>query len=147
MYKDYRDFKISYVEHGDTWKGKNAEEVELSSTDGLSGLKKKIDKHISAECKSKKINVLTWGQWSDREKMEVVTITSIDESGDMWIKRPDNSRNKLSSYACVYVDNESNKKVVQELYKINNEIAEKNKERTALINSLEQYVIESLKES
>lgn len=147
MFEDYRDFKVSYAEHNNIWTGKNVEQVELSSSDGMAGLKKKIDKHISAECKSNNITILTWGQWSCREKLEVVTITSIDESGDMWVRRPNKSINKLSLYTSVYINNESNQKISNAINKVREEMLAKQKEASGLVKSLETYRVEILKES
>lgn len=87
----YRGQKITFEENTEKWSC----EVVSSSETSLFTLKKKIDKHLKAENANTNTKALLLIGYN-RQQMIDVTITSVTEEGDAWVRREkDGSREKV----------------------------------------------------
>jgi hypothetical protein len=113
METDYKGFRVSYEEFNNSWKGVNGD-IEFNAWDGLASLKKKIDTHLKKESKFKNMTAIDTGSWGDKG-FRKITITSITDDGEAWIKSDGSGREKKSAYSDIYTDNEKNWAVISEI--------------------------------
>lgn len=113
---EYRGWGITYKEWDDSWFAE-LDEINMKTSKGLAELKKKIDAALKKESKFKDVSVIVEHRWgSDKEgPFRTVTITSVNEKGECWIKTAGGSREKLYDSAVIYINNEGNKKIISEM--------------------------------
>lgn len=112
----YRGWDITYKEWDDSWLGE-VDEINIRTSKGLAELKKKIDAALKKESKFKNMAVIIETRWGSNGNgpFRKVTITSVNESGECWIKTDKGAREKLSKDVPIYTDTEENWKIISEV--------------------------------
>lgn len=113
---EYRGWDITYKEWDDSWLGE-LDEINIRTSKGLAELKKKIDAALKKESKFKNRAVIIETRYGSNNDgpFRKVTITSVNESGECWIKTDKGAREKLYKGAIIYIDNEDNWKIISGL--------------------------------
>jgi uncharacterized protein Yka (UPF0111/DUF47 family) len=129
----YRDIVISYNENTETWECEVADGRWSKRTE-LKDCKKAIDKFIDGGDKIKKkfnkFEVLRFDNY-DKAKWRTLTVTSINEDGDVWVTDVKGNRNKLSEYDCksYYLNTKGNTDIITLIKDVDAEIEQLYKKR------------------
>ena len=93
---EYGKFKIGYNENTDVWTGTLDGET-IATSQKLSELKKRLDKHGQAEKAFTRVKVFWKDHWSGWDEGEV---TSVTPEGEAWIsgEGKKKARHKMGSY-------------------------------------------------
>lgn len=139
---EYRGWTITYKEWDDSWLCE-LDEISMKTSKGLAELKKKIDVALKKESKFKDMNVIIETRWGNNNEgpFRKVTITSVNEKGECWIKTAKGSREKLYESAVIYIDNSDNWKIISELAEKRKQAESIEQERDDLQKTLEVLTI------
>jgi hypothetical protein len=140
---EYKGWDIEYVEHINEWRA-SIDEISLSSDKGLLELKKKIDFVLKRDSKFKDISAIVESRWTTSgTTYRRITITSVNDAGECWIKTDKGKREKLYKDSSIYVDNESNLSILEKMKSMRDKNAEIVKDIKALEGTLETINIPS----
>ena len=105
----YKDFSVIYIEFNDGWRARSGD-IDFRGG-SLADVKKKIDVHLRKESKFKNMEAFKFDGYNNDRKLVKVTITSVTDEGDIWIKNARGSRSKDYKTTCFYKVNEHNSKM------------------------------------
>ncbi len=139
---EYRGWNITYKEWDDSWLGE-LDEINIKTSKGLGELKKKIDVALKKESKFKNMSVIVECRWGGNNEgpFRKVTITSVDENGECWVRTAKGSREKLYQGAVIYIDNDDNLKIISKMAEKRKQAEAIEQERDNLQSTLEVVVI------
>ena len=137
----YRGWNVTYKEWDDSWLG-DLDDINIKTSKGLAELKKKIDAALKKESKFKNTNVIIEQRWGGNSgPFRKVTITSINEKGECWIKTDKGSREKLYEGAVIYADTKANLEIISAMAGKREEAKAIEQERDDLQKTLETATI------
>lgn len=138
---EHRGFEITYCEFDDRWDGK-LDDISISTKQGLAELKKKIDAALKKESKFKNMAVIVEGRWGGNQSpFRKVTITSINEKGECWVKTARGIREKLYESDVLYADNKANLGIISEMARKDDEAKAISQEKENLQETLQTVTI------
>ena len=130
----YKKVEITFDEDTELWTTKE-HGCDLS----LKAMKRKIDAHIKKEKGFGKIQVYINNGWN-RDHYALVTITSINEQGEVWIKHNDDGRReKKYAHQEFYENTDFNRDIFQKLDELIKEQQRISKEKDELKSQLQIY--------
>lgn len=139
---EYKGWEIKYIEYDNSWSGKLGE-ISLTTSQGLSELKKKIDASLKKESKFKNMDVVIETRWGGGSEgpFNKVTITSVNDNDECWIRTAGGNREKLYKGAVIYADNKCNWDIIAEMALKREAMKVLDQERDKLQESLEKLNI------
>ena len=111
----HKGYDITYSELRDCWTSTVTPTRTSTKRDSLEDAKKRIDNFLKAENKFKSMQAIVEGGWRDTASFRDVTITSVTDHGEAWIKTDKGERKKLSPDTFLAKSNEKNKAIVEQL--------------------------------
>ena len=111
----HKGYDITYSELRDCWTSTVTPTRTSTKRDSLEDAKKRIDNFLKAENKFKSMQAIFEGGWRDTASFRDVTITSVTDHGEAWIKTDKGERKKLSPDTFLAKSNEKNKAIVEQL--------------------------------
>ena len=121
---EYKGFKITFDEFTESWKCE-IKEGSWSEKVSLKDIKKSIDLFLKKESEFKDTKAITLdtSSWRGKKFGSIVTITSVADDGDVWIRTPSGEREKigkgLRSSLCSLTD--ENKVKLAEIFDLGRE--------------------------
>jgi len=138
----YKGFWLSYMEEDDEWRGLREHEIEKKAK-SLSKLKEGIDALLKKESGFKPFEAIKTNEYTGAFGYKVVTITSITDDNEVWIKNPDGTREKIYSWnlnsLCEL--NEFNISMLKEVKELDTQIAAIRGKKNSLIDQLSRIKI------
>ena len=98
---EYRGFIITFSEQNETWLCELKPE-SFYSKEKLSEVRKRIDKFLKDESEFKDMDAIIFGNDYRATGFTKVTITSVTDSGEAWVKDAKGNRQKLYKQTSIY---------------------------------------------
>ena len=106
----YRGYNLTFNEFSNEWQADDKGE-EIYGNEDIKKVKAYIDKLSKGDFDP--IEVYYQGRWRDSGEYTKVTVTSIDEEDNAWIRKEDNSREKINRKSLYLITPENDKLIMQ----------------------------------